>query len=66
MTGPIGKDYDLYLVNSSGTTLASSLGSTTTESLTYTNGAAKTVYIRVIAYSGSSTTQTYTVKLIYQ
>ena len=66
MTGPTGKDYDLYLVNSSGTTLASSLGSTTTESLTYTNGAAKTVYIRVIAYSGSSTTQTYTVKLIYQ
>ena len=66
MTGPAGKDYDLYLVNSSGTTLASSLGATTTESLTYTNGAAKTVYIRVIAYSGSSTTLTYTVKPIYQ
>jgi Bacterial Ig domain len=66
MTGPTGKDYDLYLVNSSGTTLASSLGSTATESLTYTNGAAKTVYIRVIAYSGSSTTQTYTVKPSYQ
>lgn len=66
MTGPTGRDYDLYLVNSAGTTLASSLGSTTTESLTYTNGAAKTVYIRVIAYSGSSTTQTYTVKLAYQ
>jgi hypothetical protein len=66
MTGPSGKDYDLYLVNSSGTTLASSLGSTATESLTYTNGTAKTVYIRVIAYSGSSTTLTYTVKLAYQ
>jgi Bacterial Ig domain len=66
MTGPTGKDYDLYLVNSSGTTLASSLGSSATESLTYTNGAAKTVYIRVIAYSGSSTTLTYTVKLMYQ
>jgi hypothetical protein len=66
MTGPTGKDYDLYLVNSSGTTLASSLGSTATESLTYTNGTAKTVYIRVIAYSGSSTTLTYTVKPSYQ
>jgi hypothetical protein len=66
MTGPSGKDYDLYLVNSSGTTLASSLGSTATESLTYTNGVAKTVYIRVIAYSGSSTTLTYTVKPTYQ
>jgi hypothetical protein len=29
-----GKDYDLYLVNSSGTTVASSLGATTNESLT--------------------------------
>jgi Bacterial Ig domain/Bacterial pre-peptidase C-terminal domain len=66
MTGPSGKDYDLYLVNSSGTTLASSIGSTATESLTYTNTTAKTVYIRVIAYSGSSTTQTYTVKPTYQ
>jgi hypothetical protein len=67
MTGPTGKDYDLYLVNSAGTTLASSLGATTTESLTYTNTAtAKTVYIRVIAYSGSSTTLTYTVKITRQ
>jgi hypothetical protein len=67
MTGPTGKDYDLYLVNSAGTTLASSLGSTATESLTYTNGStASTVYIRVIAYSGSSTTLTYIVKLSYQ
>jgi Bacterial Ig domain len=67
MTGPSGKDYDLYLVNSAGTTLASSLGSTTTESLSYTNTAtAKTVYVLVIAYSGSSTTLTYTVKPTYQ
>jgi hypothetical protein len=67
MTGPSGKDYDLYLVNASGTTLASSLGASTTESLSYTNNAtAKTVYVLVIAYSGSSTTLTYTVKPTYQ
>jgi Bacterial Ig domain len=67
MTGPSGKDYDLYLVNGAGTTLASSLGATTTETLSYTNGAtAQTLYVRVIAYSGSSTTLTYTVKLTYQ
>jgi hypothetical protein len=67
MTGPSGKDYDLYLVNSVGTTLASSLGSTATESLSYANTAtAKTVYVLVIAYSGSSTTLTYTVKPTYQ
>jgi hypothetical protein len=67
MTGPAGKDYDLYLVSAAGTTLASSLGSTATESLSYTNTAtAKTVYVLVIAYSGSSTTLTYTVKPTYQ
>ncbi len=67
MTGPSGKDYDLYLLSSTGATLASSTGSTATESLTYTNGStAKTVYINVISFSGSSTTLTYTVKIAYQ
>ncbi len=66
MTGPTGNDYDLYLVDSADATLASSTGSTSTESLTYTNGAtAKTVYVKVIAFSGSSTTATYTVNVSY-
>ena len=66
MTGPTGNDYDLYLVDSADATLASSTGTTSTESLTYTNGAtAKTVYVKVIAYSGSSTTATYTVNVSY-
>lgn len=66
MTGPSGVDYDLYLVNSSGTTLTSSEGSTASESLTYTNGTtAKTVYIRVQSYSGSSTSSGYTLKISY-
>lgn len=64
MSGPTGPDWDLYLVNSAGTTLTSSTGSTTTESLTYTNsGAASvTVYIKVTAYSGTSATP-YTLAL---
>jgi Bacterial Ig domain len=67
MTGPSGKDYDLYLLSSTGTTLTSSTGSTATETLTYTNNAtAKTVYIQVLAYSGSSTTLTYNVKITRQ
>ncbi|MEP7154423.1 MAG: Ig-like domain-containing protein [Betaproteobacteria bacterium] len=66
MTGPSGNDYDLYLVDSADATLASSTGGTSTESLNYTNGAtAKTVYVKVIAYSGSSTTLTYTVTVSY-
>jgi hypothetical protein len=65
MTGPSGVDYDLYLLNSSGKTLKSSLGSTATESVTYANTSktAKVFYIKVTAYSGSSTTTPYTLTL---
>ena len=66
MSGPTGSDYDLYLVDNADATLASSTGSTSTESLTYSNGAtAKTVYVKVISFSGSSTTATYTVNVSY-
>lgn len=66
MVGPTGSDYDLYLVNSSGKNLALSEGTTSSESFTYTNGStARTVYIKVISYSGYSTTQGYTLTLSY-
>lgn len=66
MTGPSGNDYDLYLVNAAGTTLKSSAGSTSTETLTYTNGSsAATVYAEVISYAGSSTTLPYNLTLTY-
>ncbi|HET9485002.1 MAG TPA: Ig-like domain-containing protein, partial [Xanthomonadales bacterium] len=64
--GPSGSDYDLYLVNASDATLKSSTGGTSTETLSYTNGAsAQTVYAKVIAYSGSSTTAQYDLALTY-
>ena len=59
-------DYDLYLYNSSGTTLASSTnGGTTAETATWTNSGASaaTVYVRVYRYS--STRTTYTLKVSY-
>ncbi|MFN8011292.1 MAG: immunoglobulin domain-containing protein [Holophagaceae bacterium] len=66
MTGPSTADYDLYLLDSAGTTLASSTSGTSTESLTWTNGAAaRTVYAQVISYSGSSTTVPYNLTLAY-
>jgi hypothetical protein len=66
MTGPSGVDYDLYLVNSGGTTLTSSEGTTASESMTYTNGStATTVYIKVQSYSGSSTTVGYKLTISY-
>jgi hypothetical protein len=65
MTGPSGVDYDLYFLNSSGTTLKSSLGSTATESITYSNTSATATvfYIYVKAYSGYSTTTPYNLAL---
>jgi hypothetical protein len=66
MAGPSGVDYDLYLVTSTGAGLASSEGTTASESLTYTNGStARTVYIKVQSYSGFSTTAGYTLSISY-
>ncbi|HJU83907.1 MAG TPA: PKD domain-containing protein [Holophagaceae bacterium] len=66
MSGPSGPDWDLYLKNSAGSTLASSLGGTTTESLSYTNSGttALTVFPEVVVYSGTSSTP-YNLALTY-
>ncbi|MBS1766368.1 MAG: PKD domain-containing protein [Acidobacteria bacterium] len=66
MTGPSGKDWDLYLRNSAGSTLASSTGSTANENLSYTNAGATvmTVYPEVVVYSGTSSSP-YTLALTY-
>ncbi len=66
MVGPSGSDYDLYLVSNTGAGLARSEGVTSSETFTYTNGStARTVYIKVQAYSGASNSQPYTLTLSY-
>jgi hypothetical protein len=65
MTGP-AKDYDLYLLSSSGSTLKSSTGSTATETVSYKNSGSTTAtyYIRVKGYSSAySTTSPYTLAI---
>ena len=59
--GNLAGDYDLRLLNSAGTQLASSAnGSTTAESITYNNAAAGTYFIHVFGYNGAfSATQCY-------
>ncbi len=54
-------DYDLRLLNSGGTQLAiSQNGSTTSESISYSNAAAGTYYVHVFGYNGAfSATQCY-------
>jgi beta-lactamase superfamily II metal-dependent hydrolase len=68
MTGPTasGQDYDLYLLSSTGTQLASSTGSSTTEHVSYKNtnvSAAKTITIRVTRYNSYSSVTPYTLTL---
>lgn len=67
MVCPAAFDYDIYLVNAGGATLTSSESATCTESMSYKNtgSAAQTVYIKVASYSGSSSTQRYTLTLSY-
>ena len=68
MTGPTSAsiDYDLYVVKSTGTGLARSEAVGSTESLTYQNGAtAQTVYIKVMSYTGASTTSPYKLTISY-
>ena len=59
MTGP-AKDYDLYLLSSSGTTVKTSANVGATESVTYTNSATINAlyYIKVVAFGGAYTTTT--------
>jgi len=54
MTGP-AKDYDLYLLSSTGATLRTSAGATATETVTYKNTGttAKVFYIKVLGYAGA-------------
>jgi len=65
MTGPSTTNYNLNLFDATGRTLTSSMGSTSTENLTYTSATAQTVYPEVVSASGSSTTQTYTLVPTY-
>ena len=61
LAGPSGVDYDLYVYNSSGTQLGSSETSTATESVSLTNQAAGTYYIKVAGYNGANSATCYTI-----
>ena len=61
LVGPSGVDYDLYVYNSAGTQIGSSLGSTATETVSLTSQAAGTYYIKVIGYNGANSQTCYTI-----
>lgn len=60
LQGPSGVDFDLYAYNSSGTQLAASEGSTSTESITLNSLSSGTYYIRVIGFNGAFSASCYT------
>ncbi len=62
LVGPGGVDYDLYIYNSAGSQIGSSLGSTATETVSLTSQAAGTYYIKVIGYNGANSATCYTIK----
>jgi alpha-tubulin suppressor-like RCC1 family protein/fibronectin type 3 domain-containing protein len=64
LTPPSGKDYDLYLLNSSGTQIGSSTNGTGSVDTIAKSLAAGTYYIKVKGYNGAySTTTAYTLKV---
>ena len=61
LTVPAGVNYDLLLVNSAGTTVASSVNAAgVSESISYNSTTNETYYVEVLSTSGSSTTMVYT------
>jgi len=61
LVGPSGVDYDLSILNSAGTQIGSGTGSTATETVSLTNQAAGTYFIRVFGYNGANSTTCYTI-----
>ena len=61
LVGPSGVDYDITILNSGGTSIASGTGATATETVTLNNQAAGTYYIRVFGYNGANSATCYTI-----
>jgi len=61
LVGPSGVDYDMTIYNSGGTQIGSGTGSTATETVSLTNQAAGTYYIRIYGYNGANSATCYTI-----
>lgn len=62
LVGPSGVDYDMTILNSSGTTIGSGTGATATETVTLNNQAAGTYFIRIFGYNGANSATCYTIR----
>ncbi|MBI3138841.1 MAG: T9SS type A sorting domain-containing protein [Sphingobacteriales bacterium] len=62
LVGPTGVDFDMTIYNSAGTQIGSGISSTATETVSLTNQAAGTYYIKVFGYNGANSATCYTIK----
>ncbi|MFZ1528988.1 MAG: reprolysin-like metallopeptidase [Ferruginibacter sp.] len=62
LVGPAGVDFDMTIYNSAGTQIGSGTSGTATETVTLTNQAAGTYYIKVFGYNGANSATCYTIK----
>jgi hypothetical protein len=61
LVGPSGVDYDLTIYNSAGTSIGTGVTTSSTETVSLTNQAAGTYYIKVFGYSGAFSATCYTI-----
>lgn len=62
LVGPSGVDFDMTVFNSSGTQIGAGTSTTATETVSLTNQAAGTYYIRVFGYNGAFSSTCYTIR----
>jgi hypothetical protein len=62
LVGPSGVDYDLTIFNSAGTQIGSAATTSSTETVTLTNQATGTYYIRVFGFNGANSASCYTIR----
>jgi hypothetical protein len=60
LAGPSGVDFDMTIFNSAGTQIGSGTSSSANESVSLSNQAAGTYYIRVFGYNGANSATCYT------
>jgi hypothetical protein len=62
LVGPAGVDYDLTIFNSAGTQIGSAATTSSTETVSLTNQAAGTYFIKVFGYNGAFSATCYTIR----
>jgi hypothetical protein len=62
LVGPAGVDFDLTILNSAGTSIGTGATTSSTETVSLTNQAAGTYYIKVFGFSGAFSATCYTIQ----